>query len=59
MAVALSEKITQILNGTIVSVKTIIPFEMEISRPSLFTRPFMQNSLGVLIGITGDLPDGF
>ncbi|MGG3843788.1 chemotaxis protein CheX [Anoxybacillus kestanbolensis] len=52
---ALGEKITTILNGTIESIRSVIPLTMAIDKPSLFTQPFTQMSISVLIGITGDL----
>ncbi|WP_075982072.1 chemotaxis protein CheX [Bacillus massilinigeriensis] len=51
----LSKYITDILNGTIESVKAVLPFEVAVEKPSLFTQPFTQHSVGVLIGMTGDL----
>jgi chemotaxis protein CheX len=52
---SLSQKITVILNGTIDSVKSIIPTTLSIDKPSLFTEPFTQTSISVLIGMTGDV----
>lgn len=52
---ALGEKITTILNGTIESIRSVIPLAMTIEKPSLFTQPFTQTSISVLIGMTGDL----
>lgn len=52
---ALGEKITTILNGTIESIRSVIPLTMAIDKPSLFTQPFTQMSISVLIGMTGDL----
>ncbi|MDQ0155154.1 chemotaxis protein CheX [Robertmurraya andreesenii] len=51
----LTKSITDILNGTIESVKAVLPFEIKIDKPSLFTQPFTQHSIGVLIGMTGDV----
>ena len=50
----LTKSVTDILNGTIESVKTVLPLEITIEKPSLFTEPYTQNSMGVLIGMTGD-----
>ncbi|WP_306419012.1 chemotaxis protein CheX [Paucisalibacillus globulus] len=49
-----SKSITLLLNGTISSLKSVIPLEHEFSRP---TRVMDKLSLpyGVLIGITGDV----
>jgi len=51
----LTKNATEILNGTIESVKSILPFEISINKPSKISAPFFQESFGVLIGITGDL----
>jgi chemotaxis protein CheX len=51
----LSKSVADILNGTIESVKAVIPFEMTFEKPSLFTQPYVQDSIGVLIGMTGDI----
>lgn len=50
----ITKSATEILNGTIEAVKGVIPFEMSIEKPTLISAPFMQQSIGVLIGITGD-----
>lgn len=52
---ALSRFATDILNGTIESVRSVLPFEISIEKPSLFTQPYSQSSIGVLIGMTGDV----
>ena len=51
----LTKQVTDILNGTIDSVKSVFPFEISIGNPSLFTQPYSQHSMGVLIGMTGDV----
>lgn len=51
----LSKQVTDILNGTIDSVKSVLPFDLAVEKPSLFTQPFTQHSIGVLIGMTGDV----
>ncbi|HEO8421269.1 chemotaxis protein CheX [Niallia sp. FSL W8-0635] len=51
----LTKSTTEILNGTIEAVKGVIPCELQIARPALTGTPFVLKSLGVLIGITGDL----
>lgn len=50
----LTKSVTDILNGTIQSVKSVLPLEVTVDKPSLFTQPFTQHSIGVLIGMTGD-----
>lgn len=54
LPLTLTKSITDILNGTIESVKSVIPTELSIDKPSLITQPFQQQSMGVLIGMTGD-----
>jgi len=52
--VTLTKSVTDILNGTIESVKTILPLEVSIEKPNIFSEPYTQHSIGVLIGMTGD-----
>ncbi|MCQ6273933.1 chemotaxis protein CheX [Bacillus sp. V3B] len=52
---ALTKHVTDILNGTIESVKGVLPFEISVEKPSLFTQPYLQKGVGVLIGMTGDV----
>jgi chemotaxis protein CheX len=51
----LTKSVTDILDGTIESVKAILPFDISMDQPSLFTESFTQHSIGVLIGMTGDV----
>lgn len=51
----MTKNVTDILNGTIESVKSVLPFEIQIDKPSLFTQPYTQHAIGVLIGMTGDV----
>lgn len=51
----LSQNVTNILNGTIESVKSLLPFQIDLDKPSLFTEPFTQHKIAVLIGMTGDV----
>ncbi|MDX8362925.1 MULTISPECIES: chemotaxis protein CheX [Bacillaceae] len=51
----LSSKVTGVLNSTIHVVKTVVPIDVTIDKPALFTQPLLQSSMGVLIGITGDI----
>jgi chemotaxis protein CheX len=55
MIVTLTKSVTDILNGTIESVKAVLPFEVTVDKPTLFTQPYTQHSIGVLIGMTGDV----
>ncbi|OMP65660.1 chemotaxis protein CheX [Domibacillus epiphyticus] len=48
--------IKEILNCTIESIRTVIPVEAQVGRPSLLTGSFHHHAIGVFIGITGDLP---
>lgn len=50
-----SKHIQTILNGTIQSLKSVIPITMDIKSPSLMIQPFVQKEMGVLIGIIGDV----
>lgn len=50
-----SKHIQTILNGTVSSLKTILPLNIEIKSPSISSEPYIQEHMGVLIGIIGDL----
>lgn len=50
-----TKHIQTILNGTIQSLKSVIPISMDIKSPSLMVQPFVQKEMGVLIGIIGDI----
>ena len=50
----ITKSTTDILNGTIEAVKGVIPCELQIEKPTLINAPFILQSLGVLIGLTGD-----
>ena len=50
-----SKHIQTILNGTIQSLKTIIPLEVKMGAPAMTNEPYEQHEMGVLIGIVGDL----
>lgn len=52
---SISKHIQTILNGTIHSLKSIIPLEVNVKTPSLVTEPYQQEAMGVLIGIVGQL----
>ncbi|WP_428908883.1 chemotaxis protein CheX [Niallia sp. Krafla_26] len=51
----ITKHVTDILNSTIDSVKNVIPFDLSIDKPYLFKQPYTQHSIGVLIGMTGDV----
>lgn len=53
--VVLTTKINAVLNSTIHAINTVIPVETEISEPSIIVEPFEHASIGVLIGVTGDV----
>ncbi|WP_188455881.1 chemotaxis protein CheX [Virgibacillus oceani] len=46
--------VKDLLNGTYVSLKTVVPIKHEISKPQLLGKALHTN-FGVLIGITGDV----
>ncbi|MGV3465866.1 MAG: chemotaxis protein CheX [Heyndrickxia sp.] len=50
-----SKNITAVLNGTIDSIKSVLPIQVEFQQPTLFHSPFNQHTIGVLIGVTGDI----
>ncbi|RAK18478.1 chemotaxis protein CheX [Anoxybacillus vitaminiphilus] len=52
---SLGDKVMIILNGTIEAAKGIIPLQFTVDKPSHFTAPLTQSSIGVLIGMTGDV----
>lgn len=49
----ISASITKVLNGTISAVKSVLPFSADVQEPSLIMQPFEQESISVLIGMTG------
>ncbi|MFC0523217.1 chemotaxis protein CheX [Pontibacillus salicampi] len=50
-----SKSVTEIVNGTIESVKAVLPFDIYIEKPNVIQEPLIQADLGVLIGMTGDM----
>lgn len=52
---SLGENVTHVLNGTIDSVKSVIPISIAVGKPFLITEPLQQTSIGVLIGIVGHI----
>ena len=50
-----SKHIQTVLNGTIQSIKSILPMNINIQAPSITSEPFVQQEMGVLIGIIGDV----
>lgn len=50
-----SKHIQTILNGTIHSLKTILPMDIQTTSPNIVKEPYEQAEMGVLIGIVGDL----
>ncbi|MGD6845069.1 chemotaxis protein CheX [Bacillus infantis] len=52
---SLTKSIEDIISGTIESIKSVFPFESSVEAPAQFSQPFTQHSIGVLVGITGDL----
>lgn len=49
-----SNTITTLLNGTLTSLKNVVPINFEIMKPKLLEKNF-RLSFGVFIGITGDI----
>ncbi|HWO76343.1 MAG TPA: chemotaxis protein CheX [Bacillus sp. (in: firmicutes)] len=45
-----------ILDSTIRSVHQVLPVELEIDQPEVLNEPFLQEEIGVFIGISGDFP---
>ncbi|MFZ3577038.1 chemotaxis protein CheX [Virgibacillus sp. DJP39] len=57
MAITTEERnrsVKELLNGRYISLKTVVPIEHKISKPSLLEQ-MLQIQFGVLIGITGDV----
>jgi chemotaxis protein CheX len=52
---AATATITNILNSTIDSVRTVIPSEISIENPVLYSSASVSSSLSVLIGMTGEV----
>lgn len=50
-----STHIQTILNGTIHSLKTILPMIIDVKSPSIINEPYEQREMGVLIGLVGDI----
>lgn len=50
-----STHIQTILNGTIHSLKTILPLAVDVKSPSIINEPYEQHEMGVLIGLVGDI----
>lgn len=50
-----SSHVQTLLNGTIQSLQKLIPLNLNIQTPSLLTDPFVQEEIGVLVGLTGDI----
>src|SRR5690625_4037469 len=49
-----SGSITHLLNGTLLSLKTVVPMRFEVMKPQLIEKNF-RLTFGVFIGITGDI----
>lgn len=54
MKTARTQVVTELLNGTLSSLKSIVPIDYQTMKPRLIDRDF-QLDFGVLIGITGDI----
>lgn len=53
-AEARNKVVTELLNGTLASIKNVVPIEFQIDKPRRVEKDFRLN-FGVLIGITGDV----
>lgn len=52
---SLTKRVATMLNATIKSVKTCIPFQVQVSKPSLTKQPYNQEGMSVIIGVTGEV----
>lgn len=48
--------VKEVLNCAVEAMKTIIPAQMDLGKPSFLTGSFDHHGIGVFIGMTGDLP---
>ncbi len=51
----ITKSVTDILNGSITAIKSVIPLQVNVKQPSLLKEPFDQKDMAVLIGMTGDV----
>lgn len=52
---SLNEHVTIMLNSAIDSLKTVLPIPVAVDQPTLVTAPFNQETMSVLIGVTGNI----
>ncbi|WP_421379108.1 chemotaxis protein CheX [Bacillus salacetis] len=50
-----TKSVTDILNGTIQSIKSVFPLPVKVDQPTLVSEPVRKQKIGVLIGLTGDI----
>ncbi|WP_166786737.1 chemotaxis protein CheX [Jeotgalibacillus salarius] len=50
-----SKVVTELLNGMVHSIRKVMPVHIEHSNPSVLTKPYEQEQIAVLIGMTGQL----
>ncbi|WP_456274291.1 chemotaxis protein CheX [Bacillus sp. AK031] len=50
-----TKSVTDIVNGTIQSIKSVIPLPVTVDPPTLLNEPLKKHKIGVLIGLTGDI----
>jgi chemotaxis protein CheX len=50
-----SQLVTHLLNSTTTAIKSVVPFEVQMEKPTLFRDKDIKTELGVVIGITGDI----
>ncbi|RDI43046.1 chemotaxis protein CheX [Falsibacillus pallidus] len=51
----ITKAVTDVLNCTIHSIKSVIPIPLQISKPSMISNAYYHDSIAVLIGMTGDI----
>ncbi|MBM7577389.1 chemotaxis protein CheX [Jeotgalibacillus terrae] len=50
-----SKVVSNLLNGMVHSIRSVVPVPIEHSKPTVLTAPYEQNQIAVLIGMTGEL----
>ncbi|WP_227395316.1 chemotaxis protein CheX [Jeotgalibacillus aurantiacus] len=51
----ITKVMNEMLEGMVHSIKSVIPAEISCSTPEMVDQPYKQETIGVLIGITGDI----
>ncbi|MFB1080869.1 chemotaxis protein CheX [Jeotgalibacillus sp. JSM ZJ347] len=50
-----SKVVSNLLNGMVHSIRSVVPVSIEHSNPSVLTVPYKQDQIAVLIGMTGEI----